>query len=277
MPLLGSNEATPSTPDAGYTAVFINSSKRLSTVDDAALVRVLVDRDSGETLTNKTLTSPILNTPTTTGEVFAAVTATVAPRTDASGTLLTVAALGAHEFDGAAFYQTIDATSGRAQTDNSQIFRLTADGSAIGAAIADYFGANSAFPFVLNSIYLLEFWLFYLKTTAGTVTYTLTNTQTYTNLDAEYFQSAAAGITPNAASTTAGVNKQTTAATALPATASLTTAVEHFCYLKAIAEMGTAGNVRLRVTSSAGTITPRRGSFYKATRLSGANVGTFVA
>ncbi len=45
----------------------------------------------------------------------------------------------------------------------------------------------------------------------------------------------------------------------------------------AVMNIGTAGNVRLRITSSAGTVTPRRGSFYRATRLFAGNVGTFVA
>jgi hypothetical protein len=37
-----------------------------------------------------------------------------------------------------------------------------------------------------------------------------------------------------------------------------------------------AGNIRLRVTSSAGTVTPLAGSFYKVRRLP-ANTGAFVA
>jgi hypothetical protein len=39
----------------------------------------------------------------------------------------------------------------------------------------------------------------------------------------------------------------------------------------------TAGNVRLRLTMSAGTWTPLRDSFFRVRRLAAGNVGTFVA
>lgn len=156
-------------------------------------------------------------------------------------------------------------------------FRLAANGAAIGPAIADFFGANSAYPFEANSIYELIYVLNYLKTTAGTVIYTLTNTQTYANLIAYYIQGPAAGIATQAAPAWAGVVGQTAAAVALPATASLTTAVNHQAIVQALAEFGTAGNVRLRVTGSAGTVTPLRGSYYYARRLASGNVGSFVA
>ena len=160
---------------------------------------------------------------------------------------------------------------------NENTFHLTANGSALGPTIADYFGANSSLGTVLNATYELTFWLWYLKTTAGTVTYTLTNTQAYINLVAWYEQVAVGGIATNASPTGGGIVTTTTAAAALPVTASLTTAVNHFAMIKAIAECGTAGNIRLRVTSSAGTVTPLRGSYYTARRLLAGNEGTFVA
>lgn len=155
-------------------------------------------------------------------------------------------------------------------------FRLAANGAALGPTIADYFGANSSLPTVLNGIYELTFWLYYLKTTAGTVTYTITNTQTYTNLVASYLQTAVAGVTPNAAMTAGGLVTNTAAAAALPATAALS-AGNHFALITAHVECAAAGNIRLRVTQSAGTITPLRGSFYTARLLTAANVGSFVA
>lgn len=213
-----------------------------------------------------------------TAPVFAAGSASAAswPK-QTSGTLLTTPEAGAFEYDGTAAYETLDTTSGRGQLDLQQIFRLTANGGALGPTIADYFGTNSAFPTVLNAVYELTYYLWYLKTTAGTVTYTLTNTQTYTNLVARYDQAPTAGIAANGALTGAGIVTTTTAAAALPATASLTTAVNHACIIRALAECGTAGNIRLRVTSSSGTLTPLRGSYYTARRLFAGNVGTFVA
>ncbi len=214
--------------------------------------------------------------PTLTGTTLAAGTATVDPLTFTSGTNLTTPAAGAMEFDGNAFYLTVDATNGRTQESNQQIFRLTANGSAIGPAIADFFGANSAIPTVTNGVYELTFYLFFLKTTAGTVTYTITNTATYNNIVAQYVQSAAGGIATSAAQTGAGIVGVTAAAAALPATASLTTAVNHKVVIRAVAECGTAGNIRLRITSSAGTVTPLRGSYFTVRRLASGNVGTFV-
>lgn len=194
-----------------------------------------------------------------------------------SGTLLATPEAGALEYDGTAFYETVDTTNGRTQDCNQNIFRLTANGSAIGPGIADYFGSNSALPTVTNGIYELVFTCFFLKTTAGTTTFTITNTQTYTNIVAYRMISAVGGIASAGAMSGAGIVTTTAAAAALPASGSLTTAVNHFARIYAIAECATAGNIRLRITSSAGTVTPLRGSHYTARRLFAGNVGTFAA
>jgi len=104
----------------------------------------------------------------------------------------------------------------------------------------------------------------------------MTSTAAYTNIAARYQQTAAAGIAAAAAGVDGGIVTTTTAAAALPATTSLTTAVNHNCIIRAIAEIGTAGNIRLRVTESAGTVTPLRGSYYTARRMT-PNTGAFVA
>ena len=255
--LLVTNGATPATPASGKSKLFTNSNKGLDTVDDAGLVRIYHNNQDAAT--------------------FVAGTTSIAPITLTSGTNLTSAAAGAYEYDGTNFYQTIDTTSGRGAVPTEQIFRLTANGSAIGAGIADYFGTNSAFPTVLNAVYDLWFHCFFLKTTAGTVTWTITNTQTYTNLVAAWWLDPVAGLATAGTVTGAGLVTNTTAAAALPATGSLTDATNHWCVIHAIAECGTAGNIRLRATESAGTITPLRGSYYTARRLFAGNVGTFVA
>lgn len=210
---------------------------------------------------------------------FAAGSTTVPPIQQVSGTLLTTPVAGAVEYDGTVHYATNDATAGRAQHGAFQIFRLSADGAAIGAAIADYFGANSAFNMIASGIYELDFYLWYLKTTAGTVTYTITSSgASVTNLVAWYDQSPVGGIATNAATTGAGVQAATGAATALPVTASLTTAVNHFSHIKVLVEnISSAANIRLRATESAGTITPRRGSYATMKRVFAGNVGIFAA
>jgi hypothetical protein len=229
----------------------------------AVLTDTLVSRTSTDTLTNKT---------------FGAGTTTVPPFTITSGTNLTTAAAGAVEYDGTTFSGTIDTTSGRALNTLDQMFRLTADGSAIGATIADYFGSNSAFPYVGSGVYEIVWYLWYTKTTAGTVTYTLTSTNAPVNLSAFYYQSPVGGIGTSGTAQTAAISKSTATGAALPATGSLTTAVQHQAEIHAIYEANaSAGNVRLRVTESSGTVTPLRGSFYRVRRLPSGNVGTFVA
>jgi hypothetical protein len=255
--LLITNGSTPATPASGKSKLFTNSSKGLDTVDDGGIVRVYHNNQDAAT--------------------FVAGTTAIAPYTMTSGTNLTSAAAGACEYDGTNFYQTIDTTSGRGAVDVQQIFRLTANGSAIGNAIADYFGANSAFPTVLNGVYELTFYCYFLKTTAGTLTWTITNTQTYTNIVANYQQTVITGIAATGALNGAGIVTTTTAAAALPVTGTLSDATNHYAIIRAVAECGTAGNIRLRATESAGTITPLRGSYYTARRLFAGNVGTFVA
>lgn len=215
--------------------------------------------------------------PTFTGEVTLPTGgATDAPVKFVAGTNLTNAEIGAIEFDGTAYYDTVDLTSGRAQRTDTHIFRLTANLGTRGAAIADFFDASSAFPTITNGIYELIWDLYFLKTTAGTATFTITNTQTYTNIVASWLISIGDLAVANAVSQ-AGIVTTTAAAAALPATGSLTTANNHHVIIRALAECGTAGNIRLRITQSAGTVTPLRGCMFTARRLFAGNVGTFVA
>lgn len=210
---------------------------------------------------------------------MAAGTTTIAPVNYPAGVVKTsLQAIGDHEFDGAVFYKTIELTAGRGMESVAQIFRLTADGSAIGPAITDYFGATSSINLPAAGVYEITFYLWWVKTTGGTVLWTITNSAAnYTNIDAWLVQSALAGIGTSAASLSAGILATTAAAAALPVSGAVVTATNQYAEIRAIVEMNAAGNIRLRVTSSAGTITPKRGSYYTVRRLAGGNVGNFVA
>lgn len=205
-------------------------------------------------------------------------TTTAAPLDFTAGTNLTTALAGAMEFDAVNFYATIDTTSGRGFIPATQIFRLTANGSAIGATIADYFGTTSSITMAANGIYEVEFNLYFTKTTAGTVTFTLTSAQAPVNLNAQYVGTPVGGVGTVGAPQTAALVASTSTAAALPVTGSLTTAVNHQYIIKAIVEANatTAGTFKLQATESAGTITPLRGSYYKVTRLAAGNVGTWA-
>lgn len=195
-----------------------------------------------------------------------------------AGTLMTTAEAGALEFTTDGFFRTVDTTNGRTLDCNQNLYRMTADGSAIGPAIADFFPANSSFPTVLNAVYLLDFFAFFLKTTTASITWTVTNTQAYTYFIALAENSGGAGYASSTALNGSGPTPGTTAAAvfATPGTG-LTTLTNQQSHIRCVAECGTAGNIRLRVTSGSGTVTPLRGSYYTARRIPTANTGIFAA
>jgi hypothetical protein len=259
------NGTAPATPSPGYLDLYVDSSdKRLKTIDETPTTRILVDRDSVETLTNKSMGACTLTVPN-----FTVVT---------GGTLMTTPTAGVQEADSAAFYNTLDITNGRRFNDNWNYFRLTGSGSGI-TTIADFFGANSAIPTVLNGVYEIEWHCYWVHTTTGTgtITWTIVNTQTVTQMVAEYVQCPVAGIGTVGAMQTAGVIAQTAASVALPASGANTAIANHYAKIHAVIEAATAGNVRLRMTASAGTATPSRDSFFRVRRLPSGNAGTFVA
>lgn len=156
-------------------------------------------------------------------------------------------------------------------------FRLTGNGSAIGPTIADFFGANAAASVPASSAWELEAHLFFTKTTAGTVTWTIANSApNYTNIAAYWYGTPPAGIGALGTIQGAGIVATTTAAAALPVSASLNAGTNHHYRLFATIEMNAAGSVRIQATESAGTITPLRGSFYTLRRIPAAS-GAFVA
>ena len=205
-------------------------------------------------------------------------TATVAPLKLTAGTNLTTPVAGVVEFDGNAFYSTDDVTGGRGYIPSVHYFRLTADGTAAGPTIANYFGATSGTSLDNNVFYELEANLFFTKTTAGTVTFTMTFTQAPINNDAWYVGTPVGGVGTVGTPQTAAIVKSTATAGALPPTGTLTTAVNHQYQLRAMfqANVTTGGTLNIQVTSGSGTVTPLTGSYYKITRLPSANAGTFA-
>lgn len=157
-------------------------------------------------------------------------------------------------------------------------FELSSDGSAI-STTADLFGANSAIATLANTRYEFEVEVWYQRSAnAGTTTFTLTNSQNYTRLNAQLWSSPAAGMASNATSlNTSGIEGVTTAAAALPATASQTTGTAQMATIKGTFTTGTAGTWRVQIATSAGTVTPQAGSKFKVRRFAAGNVGGFVA
>jgi hypothetical protein len=182
------------------------------------------------------------------------------------------------EFDGTAFYTTDDITDGRGYLASIHYFRLAADGIAVGPTIVPFFGATSGMNLDAGVYYEVEAFLYFTKTTAGTVTFTMTFTQGPANNDAHYIGTPVGGIGTVGSAVTAAIAKSTATAGALPATASLTTAVNHQYTLRSMfqANATTGGTFNIQITCSAGTVTPLAGSYYKFTRLPATNTGAFA-
>jgi len=195
-----------------------------------------------------------------------------------SGTLMSAAEVGAVEYDGTTLFDTLDVTSGRGQIPVEQRFRLSADGGAI-TTIANFFGSASNPTLVPSALYELEMVLFFLNTTAGTVTWTLTNSGAPTFQNIHFEMSPITGVVAPPGTATMLTGQFSNDATAAKAwvTGSLTDAVDHYARIKMILQNNAGTSLKIQATKSAGSITPRKGSFWTAKRLSLSSVGTFAA
>jgi hypothetical protein len=198
------------------------------------------------------------------------------------GQRLTSPEVGVFEYDDPddTLHFTRSSISGRGLIPIQQHYRLTGDLTAIGPGIADFFGANSSIPLATSGIYEIEMEIYFLKSTAGTLTWNITNSTTVTFMDVMMQHTPVAGYTavPTASAFTIGaLFNQTASSVSFTATTSITTNTNHFARFKILLENGSSTSLRLRVTSSAGTVTPRRGSWWKAVRLAGSNVGSYSA
>ena len=206
-------------------------------------------------------------------------TANTSPLKLTSGTNLTTAEAGSVEYDGNNFYMTADTSQGRNVNLAAQQFYLSSAVTAFGATIGNFFGANSAASLAATSTYDIECYCYFLKTTAGTLTWAPTFSTSATVAHAILDYTPVTGFTTtniSGAMVTAEATQQTVGAMTFAATASLTTAVYHVAKFKIRVLTNTACNFRLNVTQSAGTITPQAGSFYTVRKVI-TNAGNFVA
>jgi len=175
--------------------------------------------------------------------------------------------------------QVGDAVSGKGIVNTLQQFVLAANGSAFGPTVGNYFGANSAINLSAATTYDIEGFCYFLKTTAGTTTWAPTVSSAATFMHSFYESTPITGFTTSVI-TGAMVASEATANTITAAThaasGSLTTAVNHLFKFKIRVITNAACNFRLNVTQSAGTITPRAGSFYTVRKVS-SNSGTYSA
>jgi hypothetical protein len=145
---------------------------------------------------------------------------------------------------------------------------LTANGTAIGPAITN-FGLPTV-SLAANAVYELVYDIFYIKTTAGNIIYTLVGTANFITANGSYVQTPIAGLQGSAAA--AAITSANSAITGpsitFPNTGTLAI-FEHHATISFFIRTGTtATNMYLAVTSSAGTIRPSVNSYYKLTRIS---------
>jgi hypothetical protein len=128
-----------------------------------------------------------------------------------------------------------------------------------------------------GAAYEFEWYLYFLKSTAGTVTFTLTFSQAPVNVVASYIGSPVGGVSAVGAPQTAGIVASTSTATALPITGSLSDATNHAYVIRATVEANASsgGTLKLQLTEGAGTVTPKRGSWFRYRRYPAAVVGAF--
>ena len=189
--------------------------------------------------------------------------------------LLTTAVAGSVEYDGSFFYATKETTSGRGIIPVNQTFRLTSNVTAFGTAINDFYGANSSINLAGSSVYEIEFFAYFLKSTAGTATFTLTASSAPTQITGYYTGSGITGINVAAAPTTGYTGSAAATTAAFAATGSLTTAVNHAYKFNVTVITNLATTFKLQLTQGAGTATPLTGSYYKVNRISSSQ-GSFA-
>lgn len=244
-----------------------------------------ISTTAGSITSATTLTATSGNITATAGNVVArsitpvAGTATVAPILLTSGTNLTTDVGGAIEYDGVNMYGTGDTVSGRGSICLLSQFKLAANGAAIATGIANYFGTTSNIVLVSGGFYDIEITAYFLKSTAGTVTWTLTNSAAPTSQNIYYEMSPITGIVAPPGSASTMLIGQAVNSTAVYSftTGSLTSGSNYFTRFRIQLNNGTGTSLKIQVTQSAGTLTPYAGSTWVARRLSPTNVGNYAA
>lgn len=199
-----------------------------------------------------------------------------------SGSLMTTVDAGSVEYDGTNFYFAANVTEGRGFVPATQMFKLTSAGSNIGNTISNFFGTNSNIPLVANGLYEIEIAMFFVKgSTAGAVTWTLTNSAAPTSQAITYEMSPVTGVVapPGTATLLVGHAYNNTTAAYTVTTASLTASVNHYARFKIFLVNGSGTSLKIQATVGTGNnnITPGIGSYWKCTRLPATNTGAYAA
>lgn len=272
------NGAAAATPNDTDLVATVESSvlKKITWTSVKAFLKTYFDGFYA-TITNLALKAAIAS-PTFTGTITAPTGAVgAAPYNVPAGTLATTPNAGDWEFDGSNHYAAIE-TGNRGMVPVEQRFSLRAAGALI-TTIANFFGANSNPKLIASAEYEIEIFLFFTKTTAGTVTWTLTNSAAPTSQNIYFAMSPITGMVapPGTATELCGEYHDDATAARAFTTGSLTTAVKHYAYFKIFLTNNTGTSLKIQATCSAGSITPGRGSRWICRRMPVSNTGSFAA
>jgi hypothetical protein len=187
--------------------------------------------------------------------------------------------MGSLEYDGQALYMTPNVVAGRGELPVYHAYRYATDGSALGSSIADFFPGNSSLSLQANSFYEFDSLCYFSKSSAGTLTWTWEFSSSVEVARSYFVSNDVGGFTTTSstgAAVTGHVAQRTTTSVSHAATSSLANDSYHVYHFKAYVMTNNACNARLRVACSAGTITPKTGSFYKVRNV-GVTSGNFAA
>jgi len=207
-------------------------------------------------------------------------TSSIAPLDFLAKPNTTTSITGSCEYDANTFYGTIGTTLGRGAIPVFNEFKLIAAGTTVTTTIGNYFGTTSNIPLVASAFYEIEIILYFLKTTAGTVTWTLTNSAAPISQDIYYEMSPFTGIVapPGTATMLKGqVYNDTTAAYAFSTGTNLSSAANHYARFKIFLDNGSGTSLKIQATCSAGSITPGIGSRWSARKLPAINNSNYSA
>lgn len=194
-----------------------------------------------------------------------------APLKFSPGTNLTTPQAGTLEYNGSNIYATPETVSGRGYIPVFRTYRLTENGSALGTALTNFYGASSAINLESNSVYDIECFAYFLKSTVGVTTWTLTTSSAPT-LIFGYFPSTASfsatGQTQSSYSTVYTVAGRSTVGIVSFTGISLANGAYYDYYFKIHLITNASTTFNLQVSQAAGTITPLAGSYYTVKKIS---------
>lgn len=190
--------------------------------------------------------------------------------------LIVSAANGMLQVNTNTLFATIDNTQGRGFLPITNYRFLEANANYnISTAALPFMGNSKGVTLTANSAYEIEWNTYFLKSTAGTVTFAIRLAAAPQLVNAMYIGGVANTSGP---ANTGGITVGTATTVSLPATPSLGNGTINAFNIKAliITNQTTSGNCYLQALTSAGLITANVGSYMKVTKLPRNETGTFT-